>query len=192
MIELLITVKKRFEGIPDYVLQDFTNAFYPEKIEKGTELSTSVHLKQKLLYMKKGAIIGYVLNDAKRHIVRFCLEGSFMGDYKWMISQEPLPFLFKAIEDSEVYVAKFEDIQKLYSKNDFWYERLGRVISEQQYVYWLERCISLLTQEPGDRYKKLIEQEPTLAQRVPQYLIAEYLGVTAVGLSRIKKRLLQE
>lgn len=192
MIEILTAIKKRFHGIPDYVLHDFANAFKPENIEKGSELNTAVHLKRKLLYMKKGAIIGYVLKKSKRHIVRFCLEGSFMGDYKWFISQEPLPFLFSALEDSEVYIVKFEDIQKLYTKNDFWYDRLGRIISEQQYVYWLDRCVSHLTLDPGERYQKLVEQEPTLTQRVPQYLIAEYLGVTPVGLSRIKKRLLMK
>ena len=55
-----------------------------------------------------------------------------------------------------------------------------------------ERMASLLTRTPEQRYLDLMEQRPDLLQRVPQYLLASYLGVTPESLSRIRKRIVSK
>jgi len=87
-----------------------------------------------------------------------------------------------------VEVLSYEDLHYLYD-NLLPIERAGRIITEGLFCGIVRRMLSYQNDSPEVRYQKLIEQRPMLFQRVPQYLIASFLGVTPVGLSKIRKRL---
>jgi CRP-like cAMP-binding protein len=69
------------------------------------------------------------------------------------------------------------------------FERLGRILAEQAFIFVSQRFASMLLESPETRYQRLVQERPKVMQRVPQYMIASYLGITPEALSRIRKRL---
>ena len=68
-------------------------------------------------------------------------------------------------------------------------ERFGRLMLETALIGSQRRAGSLLNLSPDQRYRRFIETRPALARRVPQYLVASYLGLTPESLSRIRRRI---
>jgi CRP-like cAMP-binding protein len=68
-------------------------------------------------------------------------------------------------------------------------ERFGRLVVEDALMGAQRRSANLLTLTPDDRYRRFVQTRPALARRVPQYLIASYLGITPEALSRIRGRI---
>jgi CRP-like cAMP-binding protein len=69
------------------------------------------------------------------------------------------------------------------------FERAGRLVAEMLFISWQQRVKSLLLDDAERRYQKLVENRPELPQRVPQYLVAKYLGISPETLSRIRKKI---
>jgi CRP-like cAMP-binding protein len=143
---------------------------------------------KKASFICKGACYMYRTEDGKEEVTDFYSDGMLVGDYVSFIKQEPAEHDILALEDCEVEEVLYEDLQHLYKAFPPM-ERVGRTLSEQIYCTVIARMLSYQNDPPELRYQKLIEQRPALLQRVPQYLIASYLGVTPVGLSKIRKRL---
>ena len=143
---------------------------------------------KKARFICKGGCYMYRNADGKEEVSEFFFEGMLIGDYVSFIKQEPSEHDIRAMEDCEMEEISYEDLRHLYSTVPTM-ERVGRILSEQIYCSVLTRMSSYQNDSPEFRYQQLIEQRPALFQRVPQYLIASYLGVTPVGLSKIRKRL---
>jgi len=85
-------------------------------------------------------------------------------------------------------VISYDDLQGLYSQKPI-FEKVGRLMAEALFLSWQQKAKSLMLDDAEARYLKLITRRPDLPQRVPQYLIASYLGVKPETLSRIRKKL---
>jgi CRP-like cAMP-binding protein len=68
-------------------------------------------------------------------------------------------------------------------------ERFGRMVAEYLICCYEDRLVSFITQTPEERYRQLLQMQPDLLQRIPQHYVANYLGITPVSLSRIRKRM---
>jgi CRP/FNR family transcriptional regulator, anaerobic regulatory protein len=66
----------------------------------------------------------------------------------------------------------------------------GRVIAEQLFIWVNERTNALLLLSPEQRYENMINNQSEVLQRVPQYMLASYIGVTPEHLSRIRKKMM--
>jgi pectate lyase len=66
-------------------------------------------------------------------------------------------------------------------------QKLGRLIAEFYFIYHDNRIKNLYARTPLERYNALAEVFPNIHNRVPQHMIASYLGITPVHLSRLKK-----
>ena len=77
------------------------------------------------------------------------------------------------------------EFTELYS-HDLVYERLGRKLAEQLLVRKELRMRSMLEQSASERYLEFVKKYPDLVDRIPQYHLASYLGITEVSLSRLK------
>jgi CRP/FNR family transcriptional regulator, anaerobic regulatory protein len=143
---------------------------------------------KKARFICKGGCYMYRNADGKEEVSEFFFEGMLIGDHVSFIKQEPSEHDIRAMEDCEMEEISYEDLRHLYNTVPTM-ERVGRILSEQIYCSVLTRMSSYQNDSPEIRYQQLIEQRPALFQRVPQYLIASYLGVTPVGLSKIRKRL---
>ena len=118
----------------------------------------------------------------------FFAEHQFMTDYFGYLTKTPSIRPIQALENSILYTIERQQLDELYDKSKNW-EWLGRRLAESAYVRSVLRANRLLHDDFDTRLHTFVEENPTLLQRVPQYMIASYLNMTPETLSRVKKRL---
>jgi len=69
-------------------------------------------------------------------------------------------------------------------------ESLSRISLQEELHNYQEMLATYITTSPEERYLNVLKYRPELLNRVPQYQLASYLGVTAESLSRIRKRIM--
>lgn len=144
-------------------------------------------IPQAVFFVLQGGV-RVVVTDAKgiEHTLHFAFENQFISDYASFILQQPSPYRLEALEPTSVVVLPRTAIEWGYAhlaQGD----RLGRLVAESYFVYHDYRIQNMYVRTPKERYDKLTEIFPNLHNRVPQHMIASYLGITPVHLSRLKK-----
>ncbi len=139
-------------------------------------------------FINSGLIRVYYLVDGKEKIIRFCNEINYVSDYESFLTRQPALTFVQAMEDTEVVDISWPDLQMLYQKIPE-ANILGRMIAEQLFIFQCNANRAGIKDSVSERYTGLINEQPWLLQRVPQYMIASYLGVTPEALSRVRSRL---
>jgi CRP-like cAMP-binding protein len=169
-------------------LETGKNFIKPNSFRKNELLLQAGNICKKITFISKGVCYMYRDKVGKEEVIEFYVEGMLCSDYVSFIRQEPADNAIRFLEDSEVEQISHEDLHHLYD-TQLPIERVGRIITESLYCGITKRMISYQNDCPELRYQKLMQERAYLFDRVPQYLIASYLGVTPVGLSKIRKRL---
>lgn len=142
-----------------------------------------------LAFVSKGALKSYSLDEkGQEHISLLAWEGWWVSDFKSFISEEKAILSIDAIEDSEVLLISRNNYEALLMKVPAM-ERYFRMLYQNSLVTKDRRLISSNTYTAEEKYLHLIEMYPFISQRIPQNLIASYLGLTPETISRIKKNL---
>jgi CRP-like cAMP-binding protein len=97
----------------------------------------------------------------------------------------------ETLEDTELLIITYENLQNLYKKIPKM-ETLARKIAEQRFVNSQLILASHILDNPLERWKKFEKNNQDLILRVPHHMIASFLGITPVSLSKIRKRLLDK
>jgi CRP-like cAMP-binding protein len=121
--------------------------------------------------------------------IHFAFEGDWVNNNLSRLSNSPSTINIKAIEDSEILIIKQSDITDLYLKIPK-IERLGRILTEQAFIKFVEQTIDFQTLTAKERYENLLNNYPEIFQKVQLYHIANYLGIAPKSLSRIRKEIL--
>ncbi len=121
----------------------------------------------------------------------FYYAPGFVTEYAGFVRQTEARLSIEALEDSRIVQWSYPAIQHLYSLGPKG-ERLGRLIAEEVFVGFMDRTMELLLYAPEERYARMVERGSSLLQRVPLYMIADYLGITPESLSRIRARMLRK
>lgn len=168
---------------------EFCLQFYRKEIyQKGEFLLKPSDYSKDFYFVDKGCVSYYTEEKGEVRIMEFFTEGYFFNDLYAYIQETPSNAYLKALEDTSVYVISKKDVQKVFDRSHQ-FERFGRLSMQRTFVINFQRVNQLKTLSNQERYLRLLEKRPDLFQRVPQYLIASYLGITPVGLSKIRKRL---
>lgn len=181
--------QKIFPTIPKKSLEIFASCFEVKVLPKGHLILREGEVCKSLYFISKGVSMCYYEKKGKRYVDEFSLDEEFITDYSSFILQKPSNKNIILLEDSEVFQISHQNLVELHQKDDCFIERIGRISAEQLYISWHERSRSLLMDTAAERYKNLVKLKPSILQRVPQYLIAEYLGVTPESLSRVRRQL---
>ncbi len=170
---------------------DYWLSFY-EKIElkKGEALITVGQVVTHFYYLDSGCIYFYKMQDGETKVLEFYTEDVFFTDLPSYVKSSPSRYFLRATEDTTVYAIKKTDTEKSFD-DSHQLERFGRLSMQEAFIKSYSRVERLNSRTNEERYLRLLEKRPGLLQRVPQYLIASYLGLTPVGLSKIRKRLLK-
>jgi CRP-like cAMP-binding protein len=162
-----------------------------------------LHLKKRWQFVTQGKTcneVGFILNGSFRfYFVKdgveisnyFSFENDFISSYRSFLKRESSLINIEAMEDSQLIYFSHSSLQELISDDRIMLkmERFGRKIAEYLICCYEERVVSFVTQTPEERYRILLENGNDLLQRIPQHYIANYLGITPVSLSRIRKRI---
>lgn len=164
--------------------------------KKGDVIHHAGEVCKQLFFINYGIVRSYVIdkdgNDYTWGILfndeNSIINNVYLVDYDSFTRQEASELNFEIIEDCQLLSIDYDDLQSLYrsSKNG---ERFGRLMAEQGYSYAHNLILDRLTKTASTRYREFIENTPYLLDKVPQYHIATFLGITPQSLSRIKKEL---
>jgi CRP-like cAMP-binding protein len=132
----------------------------------------------------------YMGKDGQEHIILFAIEDWWTSDLGSFITQTPADFNVQCIENTELFQFPYETLEDLY-KIIPKLERLFRKIMERALVASQKRIIRNFSLSAKERYLIFSNTYPKIEQRVPQYMIASYLGITKEFLSKIKGQIAQ-
>ena len=133
----------------------------------------------------------YIDNDGQEHIVMFAVENWWTADMSSFITQTPSDYNIQCLENSVLAQLYFEDLEQLYIQIPK-LERFFRIIIQKAYISSQKRLINNFSLPAKERYLQFREKYPQIEQRVPQYMIASYLGITKEFLSKIRGQLIAE
>jgi len=176
------------------VSQEEANIFmsfcYTKSFKKKAILSDDDKFIEEVYFIEKGILRVKIIDiEGKEHTTHFAIENQFIADYNAFLTQEKSRYQLEAMEDTDVIVLPRRAIEWGY-KNMNEGQKLGRLIAEYYFVYLDTRIQNLYTLSPIERYELMDKIFPDIHNRVPQHMIASYLGITPIHLSRIKKQLL--
>lgn len=133
----------------------------------------------------------YVDDEGQEHVIMFSIEDWWTSDMGSYISQNPADFNVQCLENTELIQFSYESQQEMMQEIPK-LERFFRIIIERAFVASQKRIVRNMSMSAKDRYLFFRSEYPKIEQRIPQYLIASYLGITKEFLSKIKSQLILE
>ena len=139
-------------------------------------------------FVTKGILRSYVIdNKGKEHIIQFAPENWWISDKNGMSEGLPSTFFIDAVEDSDLILIDMKGHVTLLEKLKGYADSFRTGI-QRRAVAKDHRIVSSLTASAEERYLDFLETYPSIAQRVPQHMLASYLGLTPETISRIRKQ----
>ncbi|MEL6357747.1 MAG: Crp/Fnr family transcriptional regulator [Bacteroidota bacterium] len=146
------------------------------EVKKGDILQREGELDTKVYHVRKGLLRSYSVDEkGKKHIFMFAPEGWTIAD--GVTPEQPSELFIDALEDAKVIVLTKDTEREKHNAKPL----LKRIMVLQQ------RVIMLMSSSALQRYEHFLETYPDIIQRVPQKMIASYLGITPEALSKLKR-----
>ncbi len=188
MTNKIVSYIDKFVKLTDEESQLFSSCFKEVKIKKRQFIVQPNFVAKHRHYVLKGAFRAYVVADeGQDHTITFAIDDWWITDYNSYIFQQPATMFVVALEDSTILQIDFEKEQEL-KKSNHKFETFFRILAERGFASQQRRVISNLTQTAEERYKNFASKYQLIVQRVPQYALASYLGMTTEFLSRIRNK----
>lgn len=162
--------------------------FSVRQVPKKFTLIQNGKIARELYFINKGLLRLYYTKDTEDITAFIFREHLFASSYDSFLRQAPSIQGLDTLEDSELLVITYDDLNTLYKKVPRM-ETLARKIAEQRFINAQLILSSYILDSPEERWKKFEATNGDLLLRVPHHMIASFLGITPVSLSRIRKRL---
>ena len=133
----------------------------------------------------------FVDDVGQEHIIMFAVEDWWISDMGSFITQTPADYNIQCIEPTQLIQFSYDIIEELYEKIPK-LERFFRIIISKALVNSQKRIIRNFSLSAKERYVIFKNTYPQTEQRIPQYMIASYLGITKEFLSKIKRKIALE
>lgn len=159
-----------------------------KKFKKGHIIQRAGDVNTLTYFVKKGLLRSYIIDSkGKEHIYMFAPENWIIADAEALEFNKPVQLFIDCLEDSEIVIFNKDHLFKadfpkenLVEKIQVLYRRLAK----------LQRRVLMLMGSPAiDRYTYFLNTYPELPNRIPQRMIATYLGITPQSLSTIRRKI---
>ena len=166
--------------------------FVPIQLEKKKQFVSEGKICRNLYFVDAGTTHTFITDKkGETHTVQFEFEGYWIGDMYSFFSGNPAIFNIEILEPATLFAMKHIDFEKACSQI-LKFEKFFRILVQNGYLNSLQRIAKSFSEDAEQRYLSLIKNQPDLPQRVPQYLIASYLGIKPQSLSRIRQNLVKK
>jgi CRP/FNR family cyclic AMP-dependent transcriptional regulator len=140
-------------------------------------------------YVLKGLFRMYCINESGNETdLLFASEDWWIGDLISFSQRIPSKLYIQALEDSEVLLISYENKELLFNKIPA-LERLFRLMVQKAFETMMNRLLATISETAESRYLQFIKRYPSIPLRVPQHMIASYLGITPEFLSKTRAKL---
>ena len=163
--------------------------FKTKKLRKRQYLLQEGDVCRYQAFVERGILRTYSVDEkGGEHILQFASEGWWVADLSSYLTGEPSLFNIEALEDVELLLltkTSWDQLMEAVPK----FERYFRILIQNSLVATQKRLMQSLSESAEEKYIKFTQTYPACVQRVPQHMIASYLGVTRETLSRLRKNI---
>ena len=189
MFELLAKSIKERVSVTEEEFEFCKTLFIPRKLRKRQYLLQEGDVCRYTAFVEKGMLRTYSIDEkGSEATLQFSLEGWWSADLYSFLTNEPSRYNTEAMEDCELLLLTHDSWEVLFEKLPV-FERYFRILLQNSLIATQRRLMGTLTETAEEKYLKFINNYPDCAQRIPQHMIASYLGFTAETLSRIRSQL---
>ncbi|KOY85841.1 cyclic nucleotide-binding protein [bacterium 336/3] len=180
-------VMKQMITVSENELNDFLSQTITKTFKRQETISQPNAIPNEIFFINKGLIRVLITDhNGVEHSIHFALENQFIADYSNFIQKKPSIYSLQTLEETETVILPRSAIEWGY-KNLREGQKMGRLIAEFYFIYQDDRIKNMYIRTPKQRYDNITAIFPDIHNRVPQHMIASYLGITSVHLSRLKK-----
>lgn len=184
----LIDYVQNFVSLEDDEAELFVSRFEEVKVKKRQFIVQPNFTNKHRSFVVKGAFRTYsVTDDGQDYTLQFAIENWWVSDFNSYIYQHPATLFIVALEDSTILQIEYSKEQEL-KKANHKFETFFRIMAEKGLAFEHRRILFNLTHSAEARYENFLLNFPNIVQRVPQYALASYLGMTTEFLSRIRNK----
>ena len=187
MKDPIVSFLSKYIKLTSEEIDILSNQNFIQSYKKGTILLSEGQIAKECYFIMQGCISSYYLVDGDIKVTDFFTESQPITPVSYTTKQ-PSDYYLECLEDSIITIGTPESSAELLTKLPR-LAALGASIMEDQLANQRMKYDEFIKLSPEDRYKNLQKTSPDLLNRVPQYLIASYLGIKPESLSRIRKRL---
>jgi CRP-like cAMP-binding protein len=189
MMELLLAEISKELPLTKLEEDQIKAAFTLKKLRKRQYLIQFGETFRHLFFVEKGMLRAYLKGEKEEeHVIQFAPEGSWIPDSFHQLEDMEAMYNIDALEPSEILCIDREAFQELLLKIPK-LEKYFRVVMQKRLHALHLRVINYLTHFAEDKYKMFMQVYPEIVQRVPQHMIASYLGIKPETLSRNRKKM---
>lgn len=186
------TLRAYLEARASFTEDEFAflrTVFVSKPLAAGAFLQRAGDVARHAAFVASGCLRSYVIDaKGKEHIVQFAPETWWLADTESLAGGVPARFFFEAIEDSTLLLIDGPSHQRVVERVPG-YGAAMRTGLQRHAAAKDHRIVSALSATAEERYLAFLETYPSIAQRVPQKMLASYLGVSPETLSRVRHKL---
>jgi len=170
----------------------FSQQVTVKKLRKRQYLLQEGEICKSVAFVSKGVLRSYLVDEkSNEHIIQFAPEGWFISDLYSFITEDYSNLNIDAIESSElILMSKAAHVYLEKAVPAFF--KFNYMQYRGAYIALQKRLTDMFTLSAEEKYIKLLNIYPDIMQRVPQHMIASYLGLTPETLSRVRKKLVMK
>lgn len=184
----IVSMVTRFIDLDEEEQRTVAECIPIKTFKKGTVLLKEGQISRESYFTISGCVRHYYVVDGEEKTTFFYTEEQPVSSMNSYLNKVPANHYLSCVEDTTLAVLEYEKEKELYKRIPK-FESICRASIEDEFAKQQEALAKHVISSPEERYLHLLNDRPDLLQRVPQYLLASYLGVKPESLSRIKKRI---
>ncbi|MEP6627441.1 MAG: Crp/Fnr family transcriptional regulator [Ginsengibacter sp.] len=189
MFEVLAQSIKEKVSITEEEFEFTKTLFIPKKLRKRQYLLQDGDICKYTAFVEKGMLRTFTIDEkGNQPILQFSMEGWWVADLYSFLTNEPSLYNIDALEDCELLLITKPSWDLLLEKVPA-FERFFRILIQNSLIATQRRLMGSMSESAEEKYTKLINNFPGCIERVPQHMIASYLGITRETLSRVRSQL---
>lgn len=176
-------------SITDEEFEYSKTLFIPKKLRRKRYLLEDGDPCIYTTFVEKGLLRSFTIDEkGNEHILQLGMQGWWVADLYSFLTGEPSEYNIEALEDSELLLITKSSWDLLLDEVPA-FERYFRILIQNNLIATQRRLMGTMSTTAEERYQKLLQDIPDITQRVPQHMIASYIGVTRETLSRLRSQL---
>ncbi|WP_127021256.1 Crp/Fnr family transcriptional regulator [Flagellimonas beolgyonensis] len=188
MNQFLFNIERTFKA-SEVELSALKNAMKEEHLKRNQVFLKSGQVCTKLAFISEGSMRLFYDSPNKEVCNDFFFENSIVGSLASFLSQTPSLTTITSIEPCRLFVLHRDDVMNLVA-NHASLRKMADIVVQEQLLRTEKREAALLSVNPEDRFKNLMEEHPKVFKRIPLHYVASYLGITPETLSRYRTKFL--